>query len=158
MKVSIFKENKRKNNLEAKLLIAAVHSFLGMWGVVSDDIKIFVELSLDPRLHAKNGLGGTYRVSDKHFVIFLNEDLIRQVMGDGEAFTVGLMECLAHECVHVKQYLFNELSRDLKFKTYWNGESVDHLPHNELPHEIEAHKYQEEMAQAYLIEQIQAFI
>ena len=56
------------------------------------------------------------------------------------------LQTLAHEFVHVKQYLMGELSMDHK---YWRGSKIKNLEYREEPWEIEAHNREQELLLAW---------
>ena len=59
-----------------------------------------------------------------------------------------LLMTLAHEMVHVKQYVYNELNEEM---TKWKGQSVcsRFIAYDDQPWEIEAETYAEELCNEY---------
>ena len=160
MKVQVFKNDKIQKDKISKFLESAVFAFLGMWGVSNrDDLNIMVELDLGPEFIGDgDGMGGTAKLADNYYVIFINQREINKISQDGDQELAYMVQALAHECVHVKQYINGELTQDDEYNSFWMGESVEHLDYHELPHEIEAHFYDEEMAMQFMWEQSQPFL
>ena len=76
--------------------------------------------------------------------------------------TIGMIEALAHEMVHAKQWIKGELSVEVskyrlfgilpvrKFKKLWNGKDISSLSYYEQPPEKEAHFMQRYMVHLFL--------
>jgi hypothetical protein len=108
-----------------------------------------VELDIHMRRHHTGGEAkikdGTNVYRPRKFQIILdhrkmNDDEYGRRRGDDE-WVHQILETLAHELVHIKQYLVGELTWR-SGSLYWKNEdfSPEHLiDYHELPYEIEAH-------------------
>jgi hypothetical protein len=84
---------------------------------------------------------------------------------------LGMIEALAHEMVHAKQYIKGELTTEVKWRWflfipylsirhYFNGKRVDNLPYWDRPYEQEAFIKQKELTRRflnYVIDQVPAY-
>ncbi|MBT3501257.1 MAG: hypothetical protein HN464_02875 [Candidatus Marinimicrobia bacterium] len=108
-----------------------------------------VEVDINMRRHHTGGEAkikdGTNVYRPRKFQIILdhrkmNDDEYGRRRGDDE-WVHQILETLAHELVHIKQYLVGELTWR-SGSLYWKNEdfSPEHLiDYHELPYEIEAH-------------------
>ena len=72
-------------------------------------------------------------------VYYINERRI-QIEIDAAIPELIAVEILAHEMVHVRQYLTKKLSEDKKGLQLWKGQHVAIMPYHKQPWEIEAMK------------------
>lgn len=79
--------------------------------------------------------------SPRHFLIEIRKD-------DKEE---EIIKTLAHEMVHVRQYVRSELNEEM---TYWRGRKVnsDEIPYSEQPWEIEAEQQGQELYRKFCFE------
>lgn len=107
-----------------------------------DIITVQVEVALDEDIGDASGLVDD--MDDNEFVIYLNQSLLND--------DVELFRTVAHECVHIKQYIKKELEHiNLNF-TKFRGSIVnsEEVAYNDRPWEIEAYEIEGKMVcQAY---------
>jgi hypothetical protein len=79
--------------------------------------------------------------SPRHFLIEIRKE------DDQEE----VIKTLAHEMVHVRQYVRNELNEEM---TYWRGRRVnsDEIPYSEQPWEIEAEEIGNELFRKFQVD------
>ena len=133
----------------------AVLSYLAFWNLSHQKILIKIELNsqtlagFDP-----NGVAGTINLGNNQFLIGFNGEFKGQL---NELFLT-----IAHEIVHVKQYVCGELENYILleddevvgFETLWMGNDITNKDYEEQEHEIEAYEYQYPMAEA-LVQELQ---
>ena len=69
---------------------------------------------------------------------------------DSSLGRVTSIRTLAHEMVHVRQWVKNELKDYVRKDTHWHGSSVSpDTPYRELPWEVEAYALQNQLASEY---------
>ena len=153
MNVDFFKNDKPIESTEfVQFLESAVYHFLGMWGVSNENYSIIIDLALDQKNYDYTEgddipLGGTFKLSDETFLVFLNIDEMANSFGkDSPKYWMYLLQALAHECTHVKQYIKGELDYDENSDPLWMGKKISNLKYENTPQEIEAYDYQEDMA------------
>ena len=69
-------------------------------------------------------------------------EIARTCNGEKQTF-FEMMLTLAHEMIHVKQYMKGEMSDDPK--ALWHGRNHDNTPYTKQPWEVEAHKDEYEL-------------
>ena len=69
-------------------------------------------------------------------------EITRTCNGQKQSF-FEMMLTLAHEMIHVKQYMKGEISDDPK--ALWHGRNHEKTPYTKQPWEIEAHKNEHEL-------------
>ena len=104
-------------------------------------ITVNVEVALADDIGAAYGLCD--EEDDKEFTIYLNKDILDD--------DVELFKTVAHECVHIKQYVMKELVHGSKFSMFYKDVFYDKdvYEYDELPWEIEAKKAEEQMFWQY---------
>ena len=111
--------------------------------------NIYVEINLVRKYKDKTGTKGDciwddQRVRPREFEINL----------DSAMNMPGLLEGLAHECVHVRQYATGDLQDTSNFETtLWKGEVLDsNTPYYEQPWEKEAYSKEQGLYAGFLDE------
>ena len=77
-------------------------------------------------------------IKDREFEITLNKDVE----------LVDLLETLAHEMVHVRQFARGETKHYVDGRIIWKGEDHTNTSYKKQPWEIEAHELEKEWASA----------
>lgn len=110
-----------------------------------DDLEIDIHM----RKHSDGGEAkikdGTDPINPRKFQIIIdhhkmNHDDYGRRRGDDE-WVHRILETLAHEMVHIKQYITGELTWETG-SLYWKGKNFnpkDYIEYYDLPYEIEAH-------------------
>lgn len=168
MEINII-ESGRKKLTKAKFETYehALMCFLHQWGIL-DGVKI--DLYLDVKMSMfkdENSIfygqeeilefaGATLPIEDNHYAIFLNRKYMKSKIESEDELIDHVMDALAHEVVHVKQYYLNELSiSEDNLNLLWKGEVIQGDINNvDLPHEEEAYGYADEMRFNYYMEKI----
>ena len=136
----------------------AILTFLAVWGLSNQGILIKVELnSQNTLVIEENGVAGTFHIGENQFILAINGEFRGQLE--------ELFLTLAHEIVHVKQYVCGELENYILFEddeivgveNIWKGKDVTDLPYEKKPYEIEAYKYQQLMTN-HLINELNMFV
>ena len=104
-----------------------------------------IEIVAEPRMYAKEGtMASVYPVTDEEDLPWM--DFYLQV--DPTVSLEDILVCIAHEMVHVKQYMLGEM-RDggSEKRVIWQDELMDisNLCYTKFPWEKEAYAKQEEL-------------
>lgn len=157
MKIEFLEKDKPVKKTEfIEFLESAVHHYLGMWGITSTKYNILIDLDIQKDLYDYEDegtpMGGTLQLEKDKFIIFINLEELKKSYGENSpVYWMHLMQILAHECTHVKQYIKNELSYDHQDRPLWMGKDISTKTYEKSPHEQEAYKYQEDMAIDFFI-------
>jgi uncharacterized protein (DUF608 family) len=104
-----------------------------------------VNIDIKIRKLEKNVAGLVYHsglfLDDKRFTIEISETLSKSKM----------ITTLAHEMVHVKQFLEGQLElKRAPFRILWNGKDLTDLKYTKRPWEIEAHALEGELYKGFM--------
>ena len=158
----IIKLHTRNINLKCKTAIFAMTEYALATLIPSKRLRDNLMINIHLRHHSNEGEAklaeGTNRYRPRAFKIILDHHRMETNEMTGETRTdmewfVELLKTLAHELVHVKQYVLGELrSRDvgLLYKGI-NHEAMNLMEYFELPYEIEAYGREKGLLYGFMV-------
>ncbi len=158
----IIKLHTRNINLKCKTAIFAMTEYALATLIPSKRLRDNLMINIHLRHHSNEGEAklaeGTNRYRPRSFKIILDHHRMETNEMTGETRTdmewfVELLKTLAHELVHVKQYVLGELrSRDvgLLYKGI-NHEAMNLMEYFELPYEIEAYGREKGLLYGFMV-------
>jgi len=137
MKITLYSKSKER----AKLISMASEFFLDYLNIRSSRYDLYI-LSKQSLRTQNNGILGLAAKLENHIVIAL----------DNKLSFPNLLQVLAHEMVHVKQFAKGQFSsketRNGNQNQYWLGKKVKRIYKNR-PWEIEAYRREMELVEAF---------
>ena len=158
----IIKLHARNINLKCKTAIFAMTEYALATLIPSKRLRDNLMIDIHLRHHSNEGEAklaeGTNRYRPRAFKIILDHHRMETNEMTGENRTdmewfVEILKTLAHELVHVKQYVLGELkSRDagLVYKGI-NHEAMNLMEYFELPYEIEAYGREKGLLYGFMV-------
>ena len=158
----IIKLHTRNINLKCKTAIFAMTEYALATLIPSKRLRDNLMINIHLRHHSNEGEAklaeGTNRYRPRSFKIILDHHRMETNEMTGEERTdmewfVEILKTLAHELVHVKQYVMGELrSRDvgLLYKGI-NHEAMNLMEYFELPYEIEAYGREKGLLYGFMV-------
>ena len=158
----IIKLHTRNINLKCKTAIFAMTEYALATLIPSKRLRDNLMIDIHLRHHSNEGEAklaeGTNRYRPRAFKIILDHHRMEKNEMTGETRTdmewfVEILKTLAHELVHVKQYVLGELkSRDagLVYKGI-NHEAMNLMEYFELPYEIEAYGREKGLLYGFMV-------
>jgi hypothetical protein len=158
----IIKLHARNINLKCKTAIFAMTEYALATLIPSKRLRDNLMIDIHLRHHSNEGEAklaeGTNRYRPRAFKIILDHHRMEKNEMTGENRTdmewfVEILKTLAHELVHVKQYVLGELkSRDagLVYKGI-NHEAMNLMEYFELPYEIEAYGREKGLLYGFMV-------
>ena len=158
----IIKLHTRNINLKCKTAIFAMTEYALATLIPSKRLRDNLMINIHLRHHSNEGEAklaeGTNRYRPRSFKIILDHHRMETNEMTGEERTdmewfVEILKTLAHELVHVKQYVLGELrSRDvgLLYKGI-NHEAMNLMEYFELPYEIEAYGREKGLLYGFMV-------
>ncbi len=158
----IIKLHARNINLKCKTAIFAMTEYALATLIPSKRLRDNLMINIHLRHHSNEGEAklaeGTNRYRPRSFKIILDHHRMETNEMTGETRTdmewfVEILKTLAHELVHVKQYVLGELkSRDagLVYKGI-NHEAMNLMEYFELPYEIEAYGREKGLLYGFMV-------
>ena len=160
--MAIVKLHARNINLKCKAAIFAMTEYALSSLIPSKRLRDNLMINIHLRHHSNEGeaklANGTNRYRPRSFKIILDHHRMEKNEMTGEERTdmewfVEILKTLAHELVHVKQYVLGELkSRDvgLLYKGI-NHEAMNLMEYFELPYEIEAYGREKGLLYGFMV-------
>ena len=158
----VIKLHSRNINLKCKAAIFAMTEYALSTLIPSKRLRDNLMIDIHLRHHSNEGEAmlaeGTNRYRPRAFKIILDHHRMETNEFTGETRTdmewfVEILKTLAHEIVHVKQYVLGELrSRDvgLLYKGI-NHEAMNLMEYFELPYEIEAYGREKGLLYGFMV-------
>ena len=160
--MAIVKVHARNLNLKCKTAIFAMAAYALSSLIPSKRLRDNLMIDIHLKHHSNEGEAmlaeGTNRYRPRAFKIILDHHRMETNEMTGETRTdmewfVEILKTLAHEIVHVKQYVLGELrSRDvgLLYKGI-NHEAMNLMEYFELPYEIEAYGREKGLLYGFMV-------
>ena len=160
--MAIVKLHARNINLKCKAAIFAMTEYALSSLISSKRLRDNLMINIHLRHHSNEGEAklseGTNRYRPRSFKIILDHHRMETNEMTGETRTdmewfVEILKTLAHELVHVKQYVLGELkSRDagLVYKGI-NHDAMNLMEYFELPYEIEAYGREKGLLYGFMV-------
>ena len=160
--MAIVKLHSRNLNLKCKAAIFAMADYALSELIPSKRLRDNLMIDIHMKHHSNEGeaklASGTNRYRPRAFKIILDHHRMEKNEMTGETRTdmewfVEILKTLAHEIVHVKQYVLGELkSRDvgLVYKGI-NHNAMNLMEYFELPYEIEAYGREKGLLYGFLL-------
>lgn len=142
-------------NFDSVLLEKAVEFFKAKLDILHSDIPVNIEL-VD-----NIGRGNVGGICVADYDLKLNKLNKVDIEIKRCASVIGLIEVLAHELVHAKQFIKGDTTHGIEYrkflffripraKKYWKGEDVTDLEYMHQPAELEAHMLQKHLTLEFL--------
>ena len=160
--MAIIKLHARNINLKCKLAIFAMAEYALAELIPSERLRDNIMINIHLRHHSNEGEAKldreTNRYRPRSFRVILDHHRMEKNEMTGETRTdmewfVEILKTLAHELVHVKQYVLGELkSRDagLVYKGI-NHDAMNLMEYFELPYEIEAYGREKGLLYGFMV-------
>ena len=160
--MAVIKLHARNINLKCKAAIFAMTEYALSSLIPSEKLRKNIMIDIHMKHHSNEGEAklheDTNRYRPRAFRIYLDHHRMEKNEFTGETRTdmewfVEILKTLAHEIVHVKQYVLGELrSRDvgLLYKGI-NHEAMNLMEYFELPYEIEAYGREKGLLYGFMV-------
>ena len=160
--MAVIKLHARNINLKCKAAIFAMTDYALSTLIPSKRLRDIIMIDIHMKHHSNEGEAklheDTNRYRPRAFRIYLDHHRMETNEMTGETRTdmewfVEILKTLAHEIVHVKQYVLGELrSRDvgLLYKGI-NHEAMNLMEYFELPYEIEAYGREKGLLYGFMV-------
>ena len=160
--MAVIKLHARNINLKCKAAVFAMTEYALSTLIPSKRLRDNIMIDIHMKHHSNEGEAklheDTNRYRPRAFRIYLDHHRMETNEFTGETRTdmewfVEILKTLAHEIVHVKQYVLGELrSRDvgLRYKGI-NHEAMNLMEYFELPYEIEAYGREKGLLYGFMV-------